>query len=487
MIKTFLSLEWKAFSRSASFKLNLALKIILGIFAAFYLVMILAFGVGVFYMLKEKNLEPLSTVNKYLVYWWLLDLVIRYFLQKSPIMYVKPFLTLPVKKGKIVSFFLGKTAVSFFNIYPAFFFLPFSIVLIANGYPVLQVLSWHVAILSLVFFNNYLNLLIDNLDRVFTVVLIVLVSFAVLQYYKWLDITIYSIPVFQAFYSSPLLGFAMLLLPLLLFRYCFSYFKNVLRTDEAVQPRLKDAQTENFTWLEKYGTLGTFLKNDIKLIIRNKRSKSTLLISVLFLFYGLLILTNKTYESETWRLFAGLFVTGGFLFTFGGFVPSWDSAYYPLMMSQNIRYKEYLTSKWWLIVIATCASIILASFYLFMGWKIYLAIIAAGIYNIGVNAHLVLLGGAYVKTPIDLAAGKKVFGDKKAFNLQTFLIALPKMLLPLLIFYIFYRTWNVTAGYLAVAVLGVLGLAFRNKMFRIIQNIYKKEKYATLAAYKQKN
>jgi hypothetical protein len=122
MFKTFLSLEWKAFSRSASFKLNLALKIILGIIAAFYLVMILALGVSVFYMLKEKNLEPLSTVNKYLVYWWLLDLVIRYFLQKSPIMYVKPFLTLPVKKGKIVSFFLGKTAVSFFNIYPVFSF-----------------------------------------------------------------------------------------------------------------------------------------------------------------------------------------------------------------------------------------------------------------------------------------------------------------------------------------------------------------------------
>jgi hypothetical protein len=157
------------------------------------------------------------------------------------------------------------------------------------------------------------------------------------------------------------------------------------------------------------------------------------------------------------------------------------------MMSQNIRYKEYLRSKWWLIVIVTFVSMLLASFYLFMGWEVYLAIIAAGIYNIGVNAHLVLLGGAYVKTPIDLTTGRKVFGDKKAFNVQTLIIALPKLVLPLLIFYIFYRKWNVTAGYLSVAILGILGLAFRNKMFRIIENIYKKEKYSTLAAYKQKN
>jgi hypothetical protein len=480
-------LERKAFFRSASFKLNLALKIIFGIIAAFYTVMVLALGVSVFYILKEKKLEPLSAVNTYLIYWWVMDLVSRYFLQKSPIMYVKPFLTLPIRKRKIVSFFLGKTAISFFNIYPAFFFLPFSIVMIVNGYPVMQVLSWHVAIVALVFADNYLNLLMDNLDRLFVGVFIVLVSFAALQYYGWLDITIYSTPVFQAFYNYPLVGFGMLIIPVLLYRYCFAYFKNNLRTDETVQPKVKEAQIENFTWLEKFGTLSTFLKNDIKLIIRNKRSKSTVLISVLFLFYGILILTNKPYQSETWKLFAGLFVTGGFLFTFGGLVPSWDSAYYPLMMSQNIRYKEYLASKWWLIVIATLISTILASFYIIMGWKVYLAIIAGGIYNIGVNAHLVLLGGAYVKTPIDLASGKKILGDKKAFNAKTLLLTLPKLVLPLLLFYIFYHVWNVTAGYLSVAVLGILGLAFRNKMFSIIENIYKKEKYSTLAAYRQKN
>jgi hypothetical protein len=122
-----------------------------------------------------------------------------------------------------------------------------------------------------------------------------------------------------------------------------------------------------------------------------------------------------------------------------------------------------------------------------MGWKVYLAIIAGGIYNIGVNAHLVLLGGAYVKTPIDLASGKKILGDKKAFNAKTLLLTLPKLVLPLLLFYIFYHVWNVTAGYLSVAILGILGLAFRNKMFSIIENIYKKEKYSTLAAYRQKN
>lgn len=487
MVKKFLFLEWKSFSRSASFNFNLAIKILLSLAAAFYGVMILFLGIGAFYALQEEGFEPLSTVNKYLVYWWLADFIVRYFLQQSPIMHVKLLLTLPIKKGKIVSFLLGKSAFSFFNIYPIFFFIPFSIVLIVNGYSIIGVIAWHVAIMSIVYANNYLNLLIDNLNALFIVVALILVGLIGAQYAGYLDITIYFNPIFQAFYAYPMIGYGMLLIPILLFLYSYNFFKLRLRLDDAVKKKEKEVKTENFTWLDKYGVLGSFLKNDIKLITRNKRSKSTVITSVLFLFYGILLMSNSSYNEPTWKLFAGLFVSGGFLFTFGGFVPSWDSSYYPLMMSQNIKYKEYLSSKWWLIVIATFCSMLLASFYLFFGWDYYLAIIVGAIYNMGVNAHIVLLGGAYVKTPIDLSSGKKAFGDKKAFNVKTILITIPKLLLPLLIFYVFYKIWNIQAGYIAVALLGIIGFAFKNKVFSLIEKIYKQEKYATLSAYKQKN
>ena len=41
-------------------------------------------------------------------------------------------------------------------------------------------------------------------------------------------------------------------------------------------------------------------------------------------------------------------------------------------------------------------------------------------------------------------------------------------------------------GYVLVAVAGLIGLAFRDSAFNQIIKIYKAEKYATLAAYKQK-
>jgi multisubunit Na+/H+ antiporter MnhC subunit len=208
----------------------------------------------------------------------------------------------------------------------------------------------------------------------------------------------------------------------------------------------------------------------------------------MFLFYGLLFFSNgiEAYNNPVMHIFAGIFVSGGFLITFGQFVPSWDSAYYPLMMTQNIPYKGYLNSKWWLMVIGTFISTIIASFYLYFGWQVYLTIVVGAIYNIGINSHLVLLGGAYTKTPIDLSSGKGAFGDKKAFNVKTMLISLPQLGLPVLLYWLGSYWANATVGLALVALAGVIGFALRNPVFSLIEKIYKTEKYATIDAYKQK-
>jgi hypothetical protein len=275
----------------------------------------------------------------------------------------------------------------------------------------------------------------------------------------------------------------------LLYYFNFNFFKNNLTLDTGLAVKSKEARTENLTFLDQFGTLGTFLKNDIKLLKRNKRSRTTVIMSVVFIFYGLLFFTNsiEAYNNPAMHVFAGIFVSGGFLFTFGQFVPSWDSAYYQLMMSQNIPYREYIKSKWWLMVIGTVVSTILASFYLYFGWHIYLLIVVGAIFNIGVNSHLVMLGGAFVKTPIDLASSKQAFGNKQAFNMKTMLISLPKLLLPMALYAAGYYIFSPNVGLLFVAGAGILGFAFRNKVFTMIEKIYKTEKYATISAYKQTN
>ena len=140
MIQKFLYLEWKAFIRSASFGTNLALKILLGFLAILYSFILLMAGIGAFYGLKKMNLDPLQQVNKYLIYYFLIDLGIRLLLQKIPVMNIRPLLALPFKRPTIVNFSIGKTLLSFFNFLHVFFFLPFTIVLLVEGYDVVSVI-----------------------------------------------------------------------------------------------------------------------------------------------------------------------------------------------------------------------------------------------------------------------------------------------------------------------------------------------------------
>ncbi|WP_318641736.1 DUF5687 family protein [Flavobacterium ardleyense] len=488
MIKKFLYLEWKAFVRSASFGNSVAMKILMGFVAVYFMATFLLLGIGVFFIIKEEfNLEPLATVNKYLIFYFLADISARLALQKIPVINIKPLLLMNIRKSTIVKFALGKTVFSVFNFLQLFFFVPFTIVLLVQGYDILSTVLWFVAMMSIVYFLNFLNIILNNKDNLFTAFLVILAVLAALQYYEVLDITVFTFPFFDGISHTTFMWILPVAALVFTIIATYKFFLKGLSLDSVLVEKHTIASSENFSWLERFGKLGTFLKNDLRLITRNKRAKSTLFVSVMFLFYGLIFFKNPEFDSHVMKIFAGIFVTGGFLFTYGQYVPSWDSAYYPLMMTQNINYREYLNSKWWLIVIATIISTAIAAFYLMWGWEVYLAVLVGGIYNIGVNSHLVLLTGAYIKTPIDLQTSKGMFGDKKAFNAQSLLLTIPKLILPLALYFAGNFFISPTAGLIFVAAAGILGFLFRNLVFAQIEKVYKKEKYKTIQAYKQSN
>ncbi|MDT7828984.1 DUF5687 family protein [Pricia sp. S334] len=488
MLKHFLNLQWKSFFRAASFKTNLILKIFMGFMALYFMVVFLSMGVGAFYLIEKSGWgDPLLIVNQFLIYYLAGDLGFRYALQKMPITNIKPLLYLPIKKVQIVRYSLGKTVVSFFNLAHAFFFVPFSVVLLIEGYAPLGVIGWHLGILALIYCNNFLNVLLNNKDSILIPLAIVFALLGISQYYGYFDITRLTAPFFEALYEIPWMALLPWALLIGLYTAAFNYFKKNMYLDAGLAQKKTEAKSEDFSWLDRFGNLGVFLKNDIRLIKRNKRSKTTVLTSVFFLFYGLLFFTGaiETYDGPIWKIFAGIFISGGFLFTFGQFVPSWDSSYYPLMMSQNIKYRDYLNSKWYLVTIATLVSTILALPYLYFGWGAYLAVLVGAIYNMGVNSYLVLWGGAYIKTPIDLTSNKRAFGDKQSFNLKTMLLTIPKLLLPLLVYGLGHYLINPAAGYIFVVLAGLAGFTFKSFVFKQIEKVYKKEKYKTLLAYKQ--
>jgi len=243
MIRHFLNLEWKAFFRSASFKTNLFFKIILVFSGLWMIVSFLSLGIVTYYIIEKKfGVDPLIIINTILIFYLAFDLVFRYFLQKMPIVNIRPLLYLPIKKGKIVNFALNKTVISFFNIVHAFFFIPFSIIMVIEGYPFLNVLGWHLAVFALIYCNNFINVFINDKDIIFYCVLGMFITFGGLMYYNVFDITKFTIPVFQAFYNMPYLAIIPLLLMVSLYKIAFNYFKRHFYLDSGLAKKVDRVQ-----------------------------------------------------------------------------------------------------------------------------------------------------------------------------------------------------------------------------------------------------
>ncbi len=489
-LKHFLNLEWKQYFRSSYWQKSMALNILLVFFALYFVVMFLIVGVAIYPILKDQfpDQDPLLIVNSYIFYWIIVDVLMRFFFQKLPVMSVKPLLTLPVKRSKVVNYVLGKSAFSFFNFLPMFAIIPFGIMLLINDYPTVSVLVWVLTILCITLIINFLNFILESFsaetELSFLPVIAISGGLFALNYFNIISFTDLVAQAVNGVYNNPVLLLVPILILIALYVVNFKMLRKKLFLDSSLKSNVKEVNSSNLEWTRKFGDSAPFVQLDLRLIWRNKRPRSSVFILIIGLLYGLFFYPNPTYSEMPWIFgFVGIFVTGIFLINFGQFVPAWDSGYYKMLMSQNIQYKQYLKSKFNLMAFSVVVMLVLSIPYVYFGWNILLAHVAAAIYNIGVNTHVILLGGSFNRKKIDL-------NQRAAFNYQgtgavQWLIGLPLMLLPLAIFGVSYWLTNFEIACLILALIGVVGIVFHQKLMKLIVDKYLASKYKMIDAFSQ--
>ncbi|WP_407477922.1 DUF5687 family protein [Elizabethkingia meningoseptica] len=487
MFAKLIRLEIKSFLRSPQLGAGILMKIGMFFIFAYMAFIFLGGAFALFFGAKKAGLNPLTLFCRFFLVYWVLDLLLKYFMQQLPANNIKPLLTLNIPKNKITLYTLAKILLSFFTWVFLLFMIPFAILLLTDGgFGVLHILTLFISIVSLIFINAFINTIINKNNTLLYSIFAVIIGLGGLHYFKIINVLDISETIFYALYEKWWLLLIPLLLLLLLGKVTFNFIKQNLYLDKGLEMKKKVGKTENIEYLNRFGAIGTFINNDIKLIKRSKAARSALIGGFLFLFYGLLIF-NKGYSLSFMQVFLGIFVTGGFNLMFGQRVPAWDSSYYPLMMTQNVPYKEYLKAKWWVFVIVTAISMVIAVFYAFLtNWEFYFTIFAAGLYNLGVNSYLTLLAGAFNKKPIDLNSASKGFtAGQNNFNIKILLIIIPQMLVPMAVFGIVKYMAGMSAAVISLGILGLIGFLLRDKIFDQIVKIYKSEKYSTLAAFKK--
>ncbi|MBD0779681.1 hypothetical protein HPE56_17910 [Maribacter sp. ANRC-HE7] len=488
MFKHFVSLQWKSFFRSSNFGKSLAVKLLMGFFGVYMMVTFAGLGVGLFFILKKTfpDSDPMLIVSGYLLYWVLIELFFRYFMQKLPVMDIKPLLLYPIKKGAIAHYILVKSGLSGYNFLSLFIAVPFSIVLITQGYPVSNVLGWLFAIVCIVLTINYTNFIINKSDRVLLFLGVLILALYSLDYFSVFPVIEYSGKLFYTLYQNPVLALVPLVFAIGTYYINYIFLRKKLYLDASLRKKEARVETSDLTWTKRFGDIAPFLQLDLKLIWRNKRTKMQVFISLAMILYGLFFYSMDTYgDTSTIYLFVGIFMTGIFLSNFGQFIPAWDSEYYGMMMSQNIPLRKYLESKAGLISVSILVMFLLSIPYVYFGWKALAINFACALYNLGVNVPVILFFGSFNKKRIDLT--KSAVGNMQGTSATQFLVLLPLMVVPSVLYFVLKTFVSFEVALITLSLLGIVGFVFRKTLLDKVTEAYRKRKYTMLAGFKEQN
>ncbi|MCP9199325.1 DUF5687 family protein [Gramella sp. GC03-9] len=492
MFKKFIWLEWKSFFRSASLGKSLGLKILMAFLALYFSGMFLFFGIFLFPIIKKIYPEgdPLLIVNRFALIYLTLELIFRFMLQTLPVLDIKPLMVQPIRKKKVVNFVLIKSLFSYYNVLPLLLLVPFGIYcIVKESYPVGNILGWMLGMYALILCVNYLNFIIkkrftENLKALIPVVIIG-IALGLLDYLKIFSVSIYFGKSLNILYENPVLAIVPVALLIGLYFWNQINLKGKFYLDAHLKGKKQSVDTKEFGWTRRFGSIAPFLQQDLKLIWRNKRPKTTIYLSFLFLLYGLIFYPNDAYQDmPAFFVFVGIFITGIFMINFGQFVPSWDASYYPMIMAQNIPLRQYLASKMGLITFSIVVLAILSTPYVYFGWNILLLNIACALYNMGVNVPILLYAGSFNKKRIDL--DKSPFMNYQGTGASQWLVGIPLLLIPIFFFWLFNKFISYEIAVAFLAVLGITGLILRPALLRFLEQRYRKRKYVMIQGFKQK-
>lgn len=475
--------------RSASVNKNIATKGLLIFLAVYLSFAALLYG----FMLSEhisKNFPGLPQVqifNSMIFIYIGFDLVLRILVQNLPTFGFQPFLTLPVKRNKIVKYMLFKSLIHFFNIVPLLLIIPFTIQSVVGELSGVQLGAWLASLLMLIFINHFLAIYLkwrtNESNWFFYGFLAFAAGIFALEHFKILDLTSLFGKFMDLLVQSPVYASLLVVLLVALYFLNYRYIRSRFYLDE-LNPKKQKEKIYNFAWLNQVGEYGKMLSLEVKMIARNKRPRNAAMMSFLFILYGLLIYRQPEGKEVPMfmMVFGGMFMTGVFSMMYGQFFPAWHSRYYPFLMAQNVKMKQILQSAFFLMAATNFVFYLLSLGYMVISPKVIYVHLAVMLYNVGVNSFVIFALGLFSRKSIDL--------DQRAvFNYQgvgatQWLMSFPILFGPMAIYGIFYLIAGEIGALIALSILGLVGIILHPRLIDYFSKQYLKRKHKMIAAYK---
>jgi hypothetical protein len=483
--------EWKKSYRAQGFYKNLAVSLLLGFFTLYMAAVLLFIGFSLNEILEKANntLNPMELFNGAMLYIMLIGLIIRFAMQQLNTINLPPFQVLPIKRSLLINFLLLKPLTNPINYFLLLVVVPFAIKSVVGYYSAAVAFRFVLSFVFLIWFNSltgaYIKRKYGSGLLSFVLIILAFAGIVALEYFKLFSLFNIS----KSFYGFIVLNPYGLLVALLMVAVAFmlnKWFFSQNYYPEKFNSKIKSDRTvtRDLSFLNRFGVIGELIGLELKLIFRHKRTKSILYMSGFFLFYGLLFYTNKAYAHNSGMLFfVAMFMTGLLMLMFGQWIISWDSSHFDSLMTKNIPIRTYLNANYYLLLAFNVICFVLTTPYFYFGMKIVYMHLAAFIFNAGVNIYLLLFFATYNTRKLDLSKSSAM--NYQGTTYKNFLIVLPLMFLPMIIVGVLTSLASISVALWTLAILGALGILFRNQLITLCVNQFNRRKYIMAEGFRE--
>lgn len=477
--------------------ISLSRNIIAGIFLFFFISIVLFYllGIAVFLGVILQHYfgvqEVIPFLNIYIIFFLTAEFTTRYFLQKRPLFNLEKYLHLPVRRSGIIHFLLIRSLLTPFSLITLFLFLPFTITNISAVYGNAGAFFWLLTLVTASFTFHWIILWIkvsagNTLIRAFLFVAIPLLLFST-AYYGVFNLGEYTQSFFEWALVSPVPFILLLIFCEIAYFFAFRRYHENAYLDNEVQARSLQIWSHSGGFFSRFGLAGEMADVELKLILRHKKSRGYLIISVLLLLYGLFFYQNPGSGEEAalspLYLFVGVFITGAFFLQYGQYFLSWNSASFDFFLSRSHGLEALVKGKYLLFFATSFIMFILALPYLYFGWDILAVHTAAFLYNAGIGVHFIIYFSLFDPKPMDI--NKSSLFNYDGIGIAQLILALPYFIFPYLIYLPFWLIYDDYFALFAVGTIGLAGLIFYEKMIRLSVQKLKKQRYKIASSFRQ--
>ena len=489
LVATLIQHRWKAFFRSPTWQREFGIYILLGFLMLYFTVLFLFVGIYIEQFLGEVFPETnlIATFHRVLFYYLVADLIARFVMQGNPVLHAGPYLHLPIKKTSLIHVILAQVPFTWFNFFPCLIAVPFAVQLLIPAYGAVAAVAWFFALLTILVGNAYLIFLVRKKMSVrpywIGLLLGLLIMMVIADYYNLLPVSHLFAAAFDYLLAAPY----QLLIPLAwcvgLYYFAYQSLQGLYEEDTSSSGSRTVSATGSFSFLQRYGVEGALMTNELKLILRHKRTRAVLITSLVIFPVAISIYSDELEQIlSPLKIFIGVYMTGAIILNYGQFLIAWEGQHIDALLANRISLLSYLNSKYKLLIIFGIIGFLLTLPFIYYGWKILVLNFVCLLFNIGVTTWITIYFAFYNRKALEL--NESIWLNHQGISGAQILLSLIIAAFPCAIYAIPYYLGYPWLGVTVLAVVGSLGWMMRRFWLQRMTLRFQKVKYAMAEGFR---